>query len=98
MLPHYSPVKVAETFSALSGLFPGRIDLGIGRASGTDPMTTLALQRDRRHAPADDFPEQLAELLALLDGTLPAVASVRPPLGDPTRTTGAADPVAAGIL
>jgi luciferase family oxidoreductase group 1 len=72
MLPHYSPLKVAETFSALSGLFPGRIDLGLGRASGTDPMTTLALQRDRRHAPADDFPEQLAELLALLDGTLPA--------------------------
>jgi luciferase family oxidoreductase group 1 len=72
MLPHYSPVKVAETFSALSGLFPGRIDLGLGRAAGTDPMTTLALQRDRRHAPADDFPEQLAELLALLDGTLPA--------------------------
>jgi luciferase family oxidoreductase group 1 len=72
MLPHYSPLKVAETFSALSGLFPGRIDLGLGRASGTDPMTTLALQRDRRHAPADDFPDQLTELLALLDGTLPA--------------------------
>ena len=72
MLPHYSPLKVAETFSALSGLFPGRIDLGLGRASGTDPMTTLALQRDRRHAPADDFPDQLTELLGLLDGTLPA--------------------------
>src|SRR5213596_4233209 len=37
MLPHYSPLKVAETFSVLSGLFPGRIDLGIGRAAGTDP-------------------------------------------------------------
>jgi len=72
MLPHYSPLKVAETFSALSGLFPGRIDLGLGRASGTDPMTTLALQRDRGHPPPDDFPEQLAELLGLLDGTLPA--------------------------
>src|SRR3954470_18171061 len=46
MLPHYSPFKVAETFSILSGLFPGRIDLGIGRASGTDPLTTLALQRE----------------------------------------------------
>src|SRR3954470_23153660 len=44
MLPHYSPLKVAETFSVLAGLFPGRIDLGIGRAAGTDPMTTHALQ------------------------------------------------------
>src|SRR3954449_4916580 len=47
MLPHYSPFKVAETFSVLAGLYPGRIDLGIGRAAGTDPMTTHALQRDR---------------------------------------------------
>jgi luciferase family oxidoreductase group 1 len=72
MLPHYSPFKVAETFSLLSGLFPGRIDLGIGRAAGTDPMTTFALQRDRRTASPDDFPEQLAELLAHYDGTFPA--------------------------
>src|SRR6201999_2926248 len=64
MLPHYSPFKVAETFSLLAGLFPDRIDLGIGRAAGTDPMTTFALQRDRRHAAADDFPQQPAELLA----------------------------------
>src|SRR4051795_6382204 len=47
MLPHYSPLKVAETFGMLSGLFPGRIDLGIGRAAGTDPTTAFALQRDR---------------------------------------------------
>ena len=72
MLPHYSPLKVAETFSLLSGLFPGRIDLGVGRAAGTDPMTTYALQRDRRQAAPDDFPEQLAELLAYLDDRLPA--------------------------
>ncbi len=71
MLPHYSPFKVAETFSLLAGLFPGRIDLGIGRAAGTDPMTTFALQRDRRHPAADDFPEQLAELLAYLDDRMP---------------------------
>jgi len=71
MLPHYSPLKVAETFSALSGLFPGRIDLGVGRASGTDPLTTFALQRDRRTASPDDFPEQLPELLAYLDDALP---------------------------
>src|SRR6185295_2005085 len=38
MLPHYSPLKVAESFSVLSGLYPGRIDLGIGRAPGTDPQ------------------------------------------------------------
>jgi luciferase family oxidoreductase group 1 len=72
MLPHYSPFKVAETFSLLSGLFPDRIDLGIGRAAGTDPMTTFALQRDRRTAAPDDFPEQLAELLAHYDGAFPA--------------------------
>src|SRR3954471_2980037 len=71
MLPHYSPLKVAETFSVLSALFPGRIDLGIGRASGTDPLTTLALQRDRRQAAPDDFPQQLAELLAYLDDEMP---------------------------
>jgi luciferase family oxidoreductase group 1 len=72
MLPHYSPFKVAETFSLLAGLFPGRIDLAIGRAAGTDPMTTFALQRDRRQAAGDDFPQQLAELLAYLDDGMPA--------------------------
>ncbi len=71
MLPHYSPFKVAETFSLLAGLFPGRIDLGIGRAAGTDPITTFALQRDRRQAAADDFPQQFAELLAYLDDRMP---------------------------
>src|SRR3954462_8439507 len=59
MLPHYSPFKVAESFSVLAGLFPGRVDLGLGRAAGTDPLTTYALQRDRREAAPDDFPEQL---------------------------------------
>jgi luciferase family oxidoreductase group 1 len=71
MLPHYSPFKVAETFTVLAGLFPGRIDLGIGRAAGTDPLTTFALQRDRRQASPDDFPQQLGELLAYLDDSLP---------------------------
>ncbi|MEA2322671.1 MAG: hypothetical protein QOD81_2521 [Solirubrobacteraceae bacterium] len=71
MLPHYSPLKVAQSFSLLAGLYPGRIDLGIGRAAGTDPMTTFALQRDRRQAASDDFPEQLAELLAYFDGSFP---------------------------
>ncbi len=72
MLPHYSPFKVAETFSILAALYPDRIDLGIGRASGTDPLTTFALQRDRRSASPDDFPDQLAELLAYLENDLPA--------------------------
>jgi luciferase family oxidoreductase group 1 len=72
MLPHYSPLKVAESFGVLAGLFPGRIDLGIGRAAGTDPMTTRALQRDRSHALPDDFPDQLAELLAYFERGFPA--------------------------
>src|SRR5450755_245891 len=71
MLPHYSPLKVAESFTILAALFPGRIDLGLGRAAGTDPLTTFALQRDRRQAAPDDFPQQLGELLAYLDDSLP---------------------------
>jgi luciferase family oxidoreductase group 1 len=71
MLPHYSPLKVAEVFSTLAGLHPERIDLGLGRAPGTDPMTMVALQRDRRQGPPDDFPEQLAELLALIEERVP---------------------------
>ena len=71
MLPHYSPLKVAETFSLLAGLHPERIDLGLGRAPGTDPMTMLALQRDRSRQAPDDFIEQLTELLALLEDRIP---------------------------
>ena len=71
MLPHYSPLKVSETFSLLSALTPGRIDLAVGRAAGTDPMTAFALQRDRRQAAPDDFPEQLSELLAYVRDGLP---------------------------
>src|SRR5207248_419039 len=71
MLPHYSPLKVAETFTVLAALYPGRIDLGIGRAAGTDPLTTFALQRDRRQAAPDDFPQQLAELIAYFNDSLP---------------------------
>jgi luciferase family oxidoreductase group 1 len=71
MLPHYSPLKVAETFSMLAGLFPGRIDLGLGRAPGSDQRTAFALQRDRRQAQPDDFPEQLGELLGYFEDRLP---------------------------
>jgi luciferase family oxidoreductase group 1 len=72
MLPHYSPFKVAESFSLLSALYPGRIDLAVGRASGTDPLTAFALQRDRRQAAPDDFPQQLTELIGHLEDSLPA--------------------------
>ena len=71
MLPHYSPLKVAEVFSILSALFPDRVDLGIGRAPGTDHHTAYALQRDRRQAAPDDFPEQLGELLGYFENSLP---------------------------
>ena len=66
MLPHYSPLKVAETFNMLNGLYAGRIDLGIGRAPGTTGRISQLLQRDRRVPPQDDFPEQVAELRAWL--------------------------------
>jgi luciferase family oxidoreductase group 1 len=71
MLPHYSPFKVAESFSMLAGLFPGRIDLGLGRAPGSDQLTAYALQQDRRTRAPNDFPQQLQELLAYFDGALP---------------------------
>lgn len=67
MLPHYSPLKVAETFSMLSALYPGRIDLGLGRAPGTSASVAFALQRDRRQAAPDDFREQLGELLGYFE-------------------------------
>ena len=72
MLPHYSPLKVAEQFSLLAGLFPGRIDLGLGRAPGSDQRTAIALQRDRRTPAPYDFPQQLAELMGYLEDSLPA--------------------------
>ena len=87
MLPHYSPLKVAETYSMLSAIFPGRIDLGIGRAPGSDPLTAFALQRDRRQAAPDDFPDQLAELLAYLAGPVQGTGA-RTGTGTDTRPPG----------
>jgi len=72
MLPHYSPLKVFESFAMLSGLFPGRIDLGLGRAPGTSSRVAHMLQRDRRQPPPDDFREQLAELLGYIKDGDPA--------------------------
>ncbi len=71
MLPHYSPLKVAESFSMLAGLYGNRVDLAVGRAPGSDPLTAFALQRDRRQAAPDDFPDQLSELLAFEWNRLP---------------------------
>jgi luciferase family oxidoreductase group 1 len=72
MLPHYSPFKVAETFRMLAALAPGRIDLGVGRAPGSDQRTAFALQRDRSRLMPHDFPVGLAELSGYLDHSLPA--------------------------
>jgi len=65
MLPNHSPLVVAEQFGTLEALYPGRIDLGLGRAPGADPFTAQALRRDRLGS-ADDFPEDVAELQYLL--------------------------------
>ncbi|HTW38289.1 MAG TPA: LLM class flavin-dependent oxidoreductase [Steroidobacteraceae bacterium] len=68
MLPHYSPLKVAEQFRMLHALYPGRVDLGIGRAPGGGPLETFALRRERLETPMpDDFPDQLVELLGFLN-------------------------------
>jgi luciferase family oxidoreductase group 1 len=69
MLPNHAPLIVAENFGTLATLFPDRIDLGLGRAPGTDPLTMRALRRDRMDG--DNFPQQVAELRALLAPALP---------------------------
>ncbi len=66
MLPHYSAFKVAEVFRTLHAMFPGRIDLGIGRAPGGGQLESYALRRNRQSPQPDDFPQQLAELQAYL--------------------------------
>ena len=72
MLPNHAPLHVAETFKTLEVLYPGRIDLGIGRAPGTDGLTALALRRSRDALHADDFDAQLGELFAFGSGDFPA--------------------------
>ncbi|MGH2390437.1 MAG: LLM class flavin-dependent oxidoreductase [Chloroflexota bacterium] len=71
MLPNHTALKVVETFRVLEALHPNRIDLGIGRAPGTDQTTALALRRSREALGADDFPAQLAEMLAFADNRFP---------------------------
>ncbi|HSG38157.1 MAG TPA: LLM class flavin-dependent oxidoreductase [Thermoanaerobaculia bacterium] len=67
MLPNHAPLRIAEAFHTLEALHPGRIDLGLGRAPGTDPVASQAL----RPFDAEQFPAQLAEMLALSRKTLP---------------------------
>jgi luciferase family oxidoreductase group 1 len=64
MLPNHAPLQVAERYKVLEGLFPGRIDLGIGRAPGTDPVTSYALRRRQDDPAGDDFLDRFQELLA----------------------------------
>ena len=71
MLPHYTPLKVAEVFRTLHALYPGRVDMGIGRAPGGGPTEMLALRRSRRTPMEDDFPDQVGELLAFLNCDFP---------------------------
>ncbi|WP_206323411.1 LLM class flavin-dependent oxidoreductase [Streptomyces sp. HNM0574] len=72
MLPNHAPLVVAEQFGTLEALAPGRIDLGLGRAPGTDGATAAALRRtDRLREGADEFPQQLAELIRFLDDSFP---------------------------
>jgi luciferase family oxidoreductase group 1 len=66
MLPNHAPLVVAEQFALLEALHPGRIDLGIGRAPGTDAYTAIALRRDPAALSAEDFPQHLLDLLGLL--------------------------------
>ena len=74
MLPNHAPLMVAERFKVLEALFPGRIDLGLGRAPGTDPMTSYALRR--RQDGGDDFLERFQELMLFETNTFPARPSV----------------------
>ncbi|GAB2756838.1 LLM class flavin-dependent oxidoreductase [Nocardioides pakistanensis] len=66
MLPNHAPFKVAETFRTLLAMYPGRIDLGLGRAPGTDPLTAHVLRRGVNADVSAEFPGQVAELLAFL--------------------------------
>jgi len=80
MLSHYSPLKVAENFRMLETLYPGRIDLGIGRAPGSDSRTAQALQAGPQSYGIDQFPRQIHDLMGYVHGELPAdhpFASVR---------------------
>jgi luciferase family oxidoreductase group 1 len=71
MLPNHAPLMVAERFKVLEALFPGRIDLGLGRAPGTDPVTSYALRVRQDPRAGDEFLERFQELLLLEHGGFP---------------------------
>jgi alkanesulfonate monooxygenase SsuD/methylene tetrahydromethanopterin reductase-like flavin-dependent oxidoreductase (luciferase family) len=71
MLPNHAALKVAETFRTLLAMYPGRIDLALGRAPGTDPLTAHVLRRGMVADPAAEFPAQVGELLAFLGDGFP---------------------------
>jgi len=71
MLPNHAPLKVAEMFRTLLAMYPGRIDLALGRAPGTDPITAHALRRGLNTDPAAEFPSQVGQLLAFLGEGFP---------------------------
>ncbi len=71
MLPNHAPLVVAERYKVLEALFPGRIDLGLGRAPGTDPVTSYALRRRQDDPNADDFLDRFQELLLFEQGGFP---------------------------
>ncbi|WP_416421697.1 LLM class flavin-dependent oxidoreductase [Pseudomonas sp. App30] len=70
MLPNHAPLVIAEQFGTLESLYPGRIDLGLGRAPGSDQMTARALRRERSGS-ADDFPDDVLELMSYLGPRTP---------------------------
>ena len=72
MLPNHAPLMVAERFKVLEALFPGRIDLGLGRAPGTDPATSYMLRRRQGISEEDDFLERFNELMLLETRGFPA--------------------------
>src|ERR1700677_2137480 len=71
MLPNHAALKVAETFRTLLAMYPGRVDLALGRAPGTDPLTAHVLRRGMVADAAAEFPAQVGELLAFLGDGLP---------------------------
>nr|WP_231933568.1 LLM class flavin-dependent oxidoreductase [Micromonospora coxensis] len=81
MLPNHAPLVVAEQFGTLEALHPGRIDLGIGRAPGTDQVTALALRRTMEGLSAEGFPRELADLMNYFSGDEPGPITATPGLG-----------------
>jgi luciferase family oxidoreductase group 1 len=80
MLPNHNPFVIAEQFGALDGLFPGRVDLGLGRAPGAAPILAQALRKDL-HRAAEFFPQDVVELRALLTGDVALPIQATPGLG-----------------